>query len=188
MEDSNRRGAIVEGQFCVIEILHTAGQEEYNASLDRIRDGEGFVLVYSITNRVSFLHVQRFHRRIQSIKASARQHTSIVSSQIQAEKSGIDYPVIIAGNNSERVSEREVSTEEGQGLARVLGCNFIECSFRNYTNVDETFFDVVKELQHLGSNKSGDSFTTVKAHGPLAFDQEIVHSKGCVQESGGTPF
>lgn len=41
-------------------MLDTAGQEEYTALRDQwIRDGEGFVLVYSILARSTFERVQR---------------------------------------------------------------------------------------------------------------------------------
>lgn len=46
----------------MLEVLDTAGQEEYTALRDQwIRDGEGFILVYSITSRNSFKRIEKFH-------------------------------------------------------------------------------------------------------------------------------
>ena len=42
----------------MIEVVDTEGQEEYTALRDqRIRDGNGFVLVYSINERSSFIRI-----------------------------------------------------------------------------------------------------------------------------------
>jgi len=42
------------------QVLDTAGQEEYTALRDQwIRDGEGFVLVYSIISRSTFERIGR---------------------------------------------------------------------------------------------------------------------------------
>ena len=55
----------------MLEVLDTAGQEEYTALRDQwIRDGEGFVLVYSITSRASFSRITKFYNQIQRVKES----------------------------------------------------------------------------------------------------------------------
>jgi GTPase SAR1 family protein len=47
------------GRVCC-QVLDTAGQEEYTALRDQwIRDGEGFVLVYSIISRSTFERIPR---------------------------------------------------------------------------------------------------------------------------------
>ena len=60
IEDSYRKQVVIDQQSCMLEVLDTAGQEEYTALRDQwIRDGEGFVLVYSITSRssLSLIHI-----------------------------------------------------------------------------------------------------------------------------------
>ena len=72
IEDSYRKQVQIDGQSCMLEVLDTAGQEEYIALRDQwIRDGEGFVLVYSISSRSSFTRIQRFHNQIQRVKESS---------------------------------------------------------------------------------------------------------------------
>lgn len=59
-----------------MEILDTAGQEEYTAYVEFnsrlrdqwIRDGEGFLLVYSITSKSTFERVDRFKEQILRVK------------------------------------------------------------------------------------------------------------------------
>ncbi|KAJ2507863.1 Ras GTPase ras2, partial [Coemansia sp. RSA 2049] len=55
IEDSYRKQCDVDGEPCMLEILDTAGQEEYAAMRDyQIRTGDCFVIVYSITDLDSF--------------------------------------------------------------------------------------------------------------------------------------
>ena len=57
--DSYRKKVVLDGQECFIDILDTAGQEEYAAIRDNYyRSGEGFFCVFSTTEAESFAHTQ----------------------------------------------------------------------------------------------------------------------------------
>merc|ERR1712137_913317 len=65
-----------------------------------MRTGEGFLLVYSITDRQSFEEIMTFQQQILRVKDK-------------------DYfPMIVVGNKCDLDGERQVSTQEGQNLAR----------------------------------------------------------------------
>ncbi|CAK7208524.1 RAS2 protein [Sporothrix bragantina] len=148
IEDSYRKQVVIDGQACMLEVLDTAGQEEYTALRDQwIRDGEGFVLVYSISSRSSFSRIKRFHHQIQRVKESTASSPSYPGSPIAAANSQAPVPVMLVGNKSDRVTEREVSTQEGHALARELGCEFVEASAKNCINVEKAFYDVVRILR-----------------------------------------
>jgi GTPase KRas len=132
----------------MLEVLDTAGQEEYTALRDQwIRDGEGFVLVYSISSRSSFTRIQRFHNQIQRVKESSASSPSYPGSPISSAAPSAPVPIMLVGNKSDRVTEREVSTQEGHALARELGCEFVEASAKNCINVEKAFYDVVRQLR-----------------------------------------
>ncbi|KAK0107026.1 Ras GTPase ras2 [Cadophora gregata] len=132
----------------MLEVLDTAGQEEYTALRDQwIRDGEGFVLVYSISSRSSFTRIQRFHNQIQRVKESSASSPSYPGSPISSVAPSAPVPIMLVGNKSDRVTEREVSTQEGHALARELGCEFVEASAKNCINVEKAFYDVVRQLR-----------------------------------------
>lgn len=132
----------------MLEVLDTAGQEEYTALRDQwIRDGEGFVLVYSISSRSSFSRIKRFHHQIQRVKESCASSPSYPGSPISSMNSQAPVPIMLVGNKSDRVTEREVSTQEGHALARELGCEFVEASAKNCINVEKAFYDVVRILR-----------------------------------------
>ncbi|KAL1771079.1 GTPase KRas isoform X2 [Sigmodon hispidus] len=51
IEDSYRKQVVIDGEICLLDILDTAGQEEYSAMRDQyIRTGEGFLYVFAINN------------------------------------------------------------------------------------------------------------------------------------------
>lgn len=132
----------------MLEVLDTAGQEEYTALRDQwIRDGEGFVLVYSISSRSSFTRIKRFHHQIQRVKESCASSPSFPGSPLSAASPELPVPIMLVGNKSDRVTEREVSTQEGHALARELGCEFVEASAKNCINVEKAFYDVVRILR-----------------------------------------
>src|SRR5436305_10663444 len=138
----------------MLEVLDTAGQEEYTALRDQwIRDGEGFVLVYSISSRASFTRIQKFHHQIQRVKESSAGGSpsaypvSPLSTGSTSSMGPGPVPVMLVGNKSDRVTEREVSTQEGHALARELGCEFVEASAKNCVNVEKAFYDVVRLLR-----------------------------------------
>ena len=147
----------------MLEVLDTAGQEEYTALRDQwIRDGEGFVLVYSISSRSSFARIQKFHNQIQRVKESSQSGSpTYPGSPLSASSlsSGMfgPAPVMRVGNKCDRVTEREVSTQEGHALAKELGCEFVEASAKNCINVEKAFYDVVRQLRRQKQSYSGRS-------------------------------
>lgn len=155
IEDSYRKQVAIDGQSCMLEVLDTAGQEEYTALRDQwIRDGEGFVLVYSISSRSSFTRINRFHNQIQRVKESSSSLRSCAGSPLMSVISDTPAPIMLVGNKSDRITEREVSTQEGHALARELGCEFVEASAKNSINVEKAFYDVVRQLRRQRVNTS----------------------------------
>jgi small GTP-binding protein len=102
---------------------YIAGGDEYRHLRDTyIRCNEAFVLVYSISSRSSFTRIQGLYDEIQQAKKPP-------SSQV---------PIILVGNKADMV-ERAVSQEEGEEMARLLGCKFFEVSAKDGENVKKLF-------------------------------------------------
>ncbi|KAJ1562077.1 Ras GTPase [Nowakowskiella sp. JEL0078] len=134
IEDSYRKQCEIDGEIAIFDILDTTGQEEYSAMRrEYSRNGEGFLLVYSITSRASFEEIRGFYRAILSVKNRDW------------------FPVVLVGNNCDLELKRAVRTHEGRELARDLGCKFLETSHRKKINVDEAFFGVVREIRRYES-------------------------------------
>lgn len=55
--------------FQIIPVLDTAGQEEFSAMREQyMRSGEGFLLVFAVTERSSFDEIYKFHKQILRVK------------------------------------------------------------------------------------------------------------------------
>ena len=168
IEDSYRKQVKVDDQLCILEVLDTAGQEEYTALRDQwIRDGEGFILVYSITSRSSYDRIRKFYNQVQRVKESHNPASPTGHNYLQAQMQSTPVyagpvPVMLVGNKSDKHHEREVSSSEGQALAKELGCDFVEASAKNCVNVEKAFFDVVRSLRkkHQIPSSSNDRKTT----------------------------
>lgn len=145
----------------MLEVLDTAGQEEYTALRDQwIRDGEGFVLVYSITSRASFSRITKFYNQIKMVKESTSSGSPSGPSYLTSPMQGstgppLPVPVMLVGNKSDKAVERAVSAQEGQALAKELGCEFVEASAKNCINVEKAFYDVVRMLRQQRQQAQG---------------------------------
>lgn len=61
MQDSYRKQVVIDGETCLLDILDTAGQEEYSAMRDQyMRTGEGFLCVFAINNSKSFADINLY--------------------------------------------------------------------------------------------------------------------------------
>ncbi|RMD45107.1 hypothetical protein DV735_g111, partial [Chaetothyriales sp. CBS 134920] len=138
IEDSYRKQCLIDDEVALLDVLDTAGQEEYSAMREQyMRTGEGFLLVYSITSRQSFDEIQTFQQQILRVKDK-------------------DYfPIILVGNKCDLEGDRVVSRDEGQALARQFNCKFIETSAKNRINVDNAFYDLVREIRRYNREMSG---------------------------------
>ncbi|CRG90458.1 Protein ras-2 [Talaromyces islandicus] len=170
IEDSYRKQVVIDQQSCMLEVLDTAGQEEYTALRDQwIRDGEGFVLVYSITSRASFSRITKFYNQIQMVKESANSGSptgaSYLGSPLATSGGSGPVPVMLVGNKSDKAAERAVSAQEGSALAKELGCEFVEASAKSCINVEKAFYDVVRLLRQQRQQQHGGRLQERRATG-----------------------
>lgn len=133
IEDSYRKQVVIDNEVNVLDILDTAGQEEYSAMREQyMRTGEGFLMVYSITSRTSFDELLTYYQQIQRVKDS-------------------DYvPIVIVGNKSDLEDERQVSYEDGVNLAKQLNAPFLETSAKQAINVEEAFYSLTRITRDNG--------------------------------------
>ena len=60
---------VIDGETCLLDILDTAGQEEYSAMRDQyMRTGEGFLLVFAVNNAKSFEDISTYREQIKRVK------------------------------------------------------------------------------------------------------------------------
>jgi len=127
IEDSYTKQCVIDDVVAKLDILDTAGQEEFSAMREQyMRSGEGFLLVFSLTDRASFAELPRFHKQILRVKDRDV------------------FPMLLVANKADLTQQRMVSTEEAQSLARELKIPYIECSAKVRMNVDQCFHELVR--------------------------------------------
>lgn len=132
IEDSYLQHTEVDGQWCMLDVLDTAGQEEFSAMREQyMRKGDGFLLVYSVTDKQSYENVQRFHTQILRVKDRD------------------SYPMLLAANKVDLVHARVVGEDAGRDLARALGAPYIETSAKEPPlNIDAAFHELVRIVRN----------------------------------------
>ncbi|KAH6917531.1 P-loop containing nucleoside triphosphate hydrolase protein [Coprinopsis sp. MPI-PUGE-AT-0042] len=105
-----------------------------------------FLLVYSVTSRLSFEAVDQLARQARGIK-------------------GAGALFALVGTKCDLTDEREVTEQEGRDLARALGCDFCETSAKMAINVEVTFEQLVRRLRtsrqsQMKSESKGKAQTT----------------------------
>mmetsp|Transcript_34000 Transcript_34000/g.95712 ORF Transcript_34000/g.95712 Transcript_34000/m.95712 type:complete len:188 (+) Transcript_34000:90-653(+) len=138
IEDSYRKQVSIDDETCLLDILDTAGQEEYSAMRDQyMRTGEGFLCVYAITSRSSFEEIDGFREQILRVKDEDH------------------VPMVLAGNKCDLKDDRQVTESEGSDKAKSFGCPFFETSAKARVNVEESFYDLVREIRKASGVTAG---------------------------------
>jgi len=129
IEDSYRKQVVIDAETCLLDILDTAGQEEYSAMRDQyMRTGEGFLCVFAVNNRKSFDDVHQYREQIRRVK----------------DKDNV--PIVLAANKCD-LPKREVTSQEVRDIAREYAAPVIETSAKTRQGVEEAFFTLVREIR-----------------------------------------
>lgn len=151
--DSYRKKIVLDGREAQIDILDTAGQEDYAAIRDNyFRSGEAFLCVYSILDADSLHATEELREQVLRVK--------------QDDKS---VPFILVGNKSDLSERRAITRQHAEDVARRWQVPYVETSAKTRDNVDEVFLDLMRKIrerrQALG-DAAGDANHFGHAGGP----------------------
>lgn len=162
--DSYRKKVVLDGEEVQIDILDTAGQEDYAAIRDNyFRSGEGFLCVFSITELESFAATVDF--RYFNFFPPKSVHASTICAflclclvmlvyacmnkqwcndaflqcreQILRVKEDENVPFLLVGNKSDLDDRRQVTADEAKARAEQWGVCYVETSAKTRANVDK---------------------------------------------------
>ncbi|KAL2757767.1 hypothetical protein ACRALDRAFT_2040130 [Sodiomyces alcalophilus JCM 7366] len=138
IEDTYRTQLQVDGRQVVLEILDTAGTEQFVAMRDLyMKSGQGFILVFSITSSSSMNEIERLREEITRIKDDE------------------NVPIVIVGNKSDLEDQRSVPRQRAFACSQLWDAPYYETSARTRTNVHNVFMDISRQLL-LRDEKYGD--------------------------------
>jgi len=151
IEDSYRKQVSIDGKPALLDVLDTAGQEEYASLQDQwIREGDGYLIVYAINSKTTFEEAQVIREKIVRIKDCE------------------NFPLVLAGNKCDlAATERKVTEAELQAKMSEWQCQGYETSAKTKQNTEEAFFAVVRQIRNTNDKnvdskkRNGRSFCTV---------------------------
>jgi GTPase KRas protein len=137
IEDVYRKSVEVDGQSSVLTIVDTAGQEGYETMREQyMKTGQGFVLVYSITDSESLTQLRTIYATLRRTK-------------------GTKVACIVVGNKVDLDAQRAVQRDEGAAFARSANCPFMEISAKDRLAVEEVFTTLVRGIRAEKGGSSG---------------------------------
>eukprot|EP01016_Furgasonia_blochmanni_P038287 TRINITY_DN4608_c0_g1_i2.p1 TRINITY_DN4608_c0_g1~~TRINITY_DN4608_c0_g1_i2.p1 ORF type:complete len:334 (+),score=76.70 TRINITY_DN4608_c0_g1_i2:64-1065(+) len=141
IEDNFKRVTSVNGKPCEIDILDTAGEEEFESLRTTwMEKREAFVLVYSVDKRKTFEELNKFYKLL------AFKHPNK------------EFLLVIVGNKIDLPEEtRQVKREDGEAFAREHNAKFFETSAKTNINIDQIFLYLVSELRKRRISKTKQS-------------------------------
>eukprot|EP01091_Cochliopodium_minus_P003684 TRINITY_DN13660_c0_g1_i1.p1 TRINITY_DN13660_c0_g1~~TRINITY_DN13660_c0_g1_i1.p1 ORF type:complete len:187 (-),score=35.43 TRINITY_DN13660_c0_g1_i1:20-580(-) len=139
IEDCYRKLYTIDGESCMLNVVDTAGQEEFRVLREQhIKSGQGYLIVYSVDNQSSFEEITGYHNEILDYKL--KDHV----------------PMVLCGNKCDLTIDRVISTEDGSELAKKFQIPFFETSALKNINVNESFFECVREIKKEYSKKGNE--------------------------------
>ena len=132
----------------MLEILDTAGSEQFASLQDLyIRNGEAFLLVFSLASLQSLLDLDPVHQQILRFKTSPSKSRGNPPGA-QGRVLPPPPPMVLVGNKADLdAGLREVAREQAEDLARRWGCcAFVETSAKTGQGVADAFRAVVLKV------------------------------------------
>jgi small GTP-binding protein len=130
IEDYYRKQVNLDGEQIMFDIIDTAGQEGNLTNLNAlIKQAHGYLLVYDITRRDSFIEARTFRDRILNVK-----NCSVV-------------PLVLVGNKLDKEDKREIQKEVADKQACDWNCKFWEVSARTKNNLECVFIECARMIR-----------------------------------------
>ena len=114
----------------------SSGTEQFASMRDLyIKNGRGFLVVFSLTSWQSFLDVRTVREQILRVKGTE------------------NVPICLVGNKCDASLQRQVTPDDALALAQEWTCPYVETSAKLSINVNDTFAEIVREINSRMKNK-----------------------------------
>ena len=143
IEDEFIKGIEYKGETVQIEIIDTAGQDDFEAMRNRFMSAvDGFVYVYSILDPSSISALKDIHQTVLLAKGTKT------------------IPCVVAANKCDLRNADSIPESEGEALGKEFGCSVYETSAKENKNIQELYNNILELLLNKDEKKNdnkGDS-------------------------------
>ena len=130
IEDRYKSNTNIDGTLYEVEILDTAGEDDYQNMMDMwISFGEGFLLVFAINDNESFEAVKKKKERV------------VKGKHVQ------NVPLLLVGNKQDLSNERQVPYSVAKETADSWGIEYIETSSITNYNCKESVQRLIDKIK-----------------------------------------
>ncbi|KAJ3373365.1 hypothetical protein GGF31_000798 [Allomyces arbusculus] len=138
VEENYRKNVVVDSQACQLNIVDTAGQQEYEALRDQhLASGNGFLLVFALNSSESLEEAKQLRERILMSRNKKK------------------LPMVAVGNKCDLPeSARQVDQSTAQAAFAALKVPYFETSAKANINVTEAFQELVRQCRKDASKGS----------------------------------
>ena len=135
IEDSFLKLLNVDGKSARLEIIDTAGQDDFEAIRETyMRQGNGFIVVFSLTDNASFEQIDNFIR------------------DIRLTSGNDEIPIVACGNKCDLESERVVEQKDAEAYFQSVNVPYFETSASKNINVEQSFQEVTRRMRKANPN------------------------------------
>jgi Ras-related protein Rab-6A len=162
--DFQSKNVQIDNQDIHLLLYDTAGQEKFRSLIPMYtRDANIILLVYEVTSKDSFLHLNHWLNDLTTVKKD-------------------EVIFVVVGNKTDLEDKREVSREEGEQFAKDNDYLFAEVSAKNGKGFQDLFYKNLFERIRTKFRPGGQQPTTEVKDIKLTNEQEEkknVTKKGC---------
>ncbi|OQO06104.1 hypothetical protein B0A48_08692 [Cryoendolithus antarcticus] len=167
IEDTYRKTIDVDGRQVMLEIMDTAGTEQFTSIREMyMRYAQGFLLVFSITSPSSLAELAELREQIVHMK----QHEP-------------NIPIVLVGNKADLEDDRRVTRARAFQVSQQWGnIPYYETSARRRLNVNEVFVDVCRQIlrKDMSMRKDQPSRRPKRGEGRRRRDRDKERGSRCV--------
>ncbi|KAK6294397.1 hypothetical protein J4Q44_G00352270 [Coregonus suidteri] len=138
-----RKRLSIEGRLLHLEVFDPCSQSGESRCIleEPVEWADGFIVVYSISDRTSFLNAQNILCQIKDARGES----------YKGEMDKMEIPICLVGNKQDLCHARQVFEEEGRALAQEHRCHFQEVSAaEDYLEISNLFTKLIRHvMEHL---------------------------------------
>ncbi|XP_055755918.1 ras-related and estrogen-regulated growth inhibitor-like protein [Salvelinus fontinalis] len=138
-----RKRLSIEGRLLHLEVFDPCSQSGESRCIleEPVEWADGFLVVYNISDRTSFLNAQNILCQIKDARGES----------CKGEMDKMDIPICLVGNKQDLCHARQVFEEEGRALAQEHRCHFQEVSAaEDYLEISNLFTKLIRHvMDHL---------------------------------------
>ncbi|XP_074124262.1 GTPase KRas-like [Sminthopsis crassicaudata] len=135
IQDFYSKETVVDEEPSQLDIVDSTGTEIFFSLRDQnVYWGEGFLVVYAVSDLYSFENVNILWDHVRSLKRTKR------------------VPMVLVANKVD-TTHRLVDSTQGQEVARSFGVPYVETSAKTGQGVEQAFLELVGEIRKIGAEE-----------------------------------